>query len=272
MHGKAEDESLPMKTALCIGIDYVGQPYELRGGTADSEAWAELLRGHDFRVERLEEEKATKAAVLDAIARTLEGAGRDGLAVVTYAGHGSFMADVDGDEPDCQDEAWLPWDFHDQRQYIRDDEIHDILRERGRERRIVFISDSCTNGTVTKVAAERSDPGSRFVTPLALVPEDKWNLIRKCAGLPVQRSDLALLFAATRDNEDARVTVDPNGVPRGRFSLTAIDVFRERAPESFIEWWSRVLARMDTKRFRQTPQLVGTSFQMAWRPFEEGPP
>jgi len=65
---------------------------------------------------------------------------------ITYAGHGSQIPDVNGDEPDGRDETWCLYD-----RMIVDDEIYAALSQFRAGVRIFFVSDSCHSGSVVRV-------------------------------------------------------------------------------------------------------------------------
>jgi hypothetical protein len=101
----------------------------------------------------LVDEQATTESFRAAFQRSLVDRARPGdLAVVYFSGHGSRAPDANGDEPDGWDETLL---FHDARtgdvHDLLDDEVNDLLaRLHARTPNIVFISDSCHSGTVTR--------------------------------------------------------------------------------------------------------------------------
>jgi hypothetical protein len=79
------------------------------------------------------------------------------LVVVQYSGHGSFVPDRDGDEPDGLDECLCPWDVATQGPIV-DDELAAIYKDRPRGVRLLMVSDSCHSGTVARFAPIRTPP------------------------------------------------------------------------------------------------------------------
>ncbi len=130
--GKRRCEPLTgRRRALCIGID----PYRrhpLAGAHADALAWAAALRQLGFaRPVMILDHDATRQAILDALHTIVTDSQPGDAIVLQYAGHGTLVADLDGDELDDaisprQDEAICPVDF-DQGGLIVDDEIGRIL-------------------------------------------------------------------------------------------------------------------------------------------------
>lgn len=90
-----------------------------------------LLRGAD----------ATRGAVRRLLSRATRALQPDQTLFVSYSGHGSHAADLDGDEPDGQDETWC---LHDAG--LTDDELVRIWRKAPAGSRVVVVSESCYAG------------------------------------------------------------------------------------------------------------------------------
>jgi hypothetical protein len=67
--------------------------------------------------------------------------------MLTYSGHGGQLPDLNGDEPDGQDETWCLFDSE-----LVDDEIYATLSSFSPGVRVLVLSDSCHSGTVVKLA------------------------------------------------------------------------------------------------------------------------
>jgi uncharacterized caspase-like protein len=137
---------------LCIGInDYPGTDSDLAGCLNDASDWAAVLRKLGFQVATLLDRKATGPAIREAIRDLLARSRPGDLAVVQYSGHGSFVPDEDGDEPDGTDECLCPHDVK-QKGPITDDELFELFSARPEGVKVVMISDSCHSGTVARFA------------------------------------------------------------------------------------------------------------------------
>ena len=164
------------KRALCIGInDYPGTGSDLAGCVNDAKDWAGMLKGRGFEVTTMLDKNATKANMASAMTELVKGAGYGDLAVITYSGHGTWVPDQDGDEADQRDEALCPYDIN-RGNFLVDDELYDIFQQRQRGARIVFISNSCHSGTVSRMAPAIGDnpvrvrflPPETFLSPKAV--------------------------------------------------------------------------------------------------------
>ena len=140
------------KRALCVGInDYPGTGNDLAGCVNDANDWAAVLKKRGFTVEKMFNKKATGDAIRSAIKTLVTQAKRGDLVVVQYSGHGSYVPDEDGDEPDGTDECLCPYDIT-SKGPITDDEMFDLFSGRQQGVKVFMISDSCHSGTVARFA------------------------------------------------------------------------------------------------------------------------
>ena len=153
-----------MKRSLHIGInDYPGTNSDLSGCVNDANDWRETMEARGFKATSLFDGEATKGKMHEAISKIVGDTGRDDITVITYSGHGTWVPDEDDDEVDGRDEALCPYDIT-QGQVLTDDNLYEILSERKRGARIIFISDSCHSGSVAR--ARSFMPGTET---------DSWN-------------------------------------------------------------------------------------------------
>lgn len=140
---------MPNGYALCIGLNrvnpasYAGWDGKLSGCINDANCMIELLRGQGFAVKKLLDEDATAEAILgsiDDVARVMQ---PSDLLCVTYSGHGGQMRD--------------PWGLYGtvdtlcayDRQIIGH-ELGMLWSSFRSGSRVLFLSDSCHSGTVTR--------------------------------------------------------------------------------------------------------------------------
>lgn len=152
------------KLALIVGVGKYAnvkvQP--LPGATADAERIYALLtgdNGYGFAEEDvclLLDERATKSNIKRAFYETLvDRADENDVAVFYFAGHGSQVRDLNGDEPDEWDETLMTYDArHGDVIDILDDDINGMFADlHAKTRHIVSILDSCNSGTAMRGAA-----------------------------------------------------------------------------------------------------------------------
>ena len=151
--------------ALLIGINHYPEDAisDLQGAVNDVHNMRDLLTGHlgfdAGRIRLLTNAQATRQGILDGIRDWLvAGTGPGARALLYYAGHGYQQRDMNGDEPDGQDEVLVP---HDARlesvagaplrfgNLILDDEIGELFDELA-DRQVYLIVDSCFSGTIAR--------------------------------------------------------------------------------------------------------------------------
>ncbi len=266
------------RRALCIGInDYPGTDSDLAGCVNDAQDWAAAVRARGFEVRLLIDRQATGAGIRRSI-RELLGRCRPGdLAVIQYSGHGSFVPDEDGDEPDGTDECLCPYDVR-ANGPITDDELFELLSGRPARARVVMISDSCHSGTVARFAPIRTPPTLpqadaprrtvRFLPPAVFLAR------REAAKLGVRRARRAssppgryagLLLAGCQDTEysyDAYF----EGRPNGAFTFVALRALASLPKgATYRDWHAAIRKSLPSRQYPQTPNLFGSSRMKGWR-------
>ena len=100
------------KLALCIGInDYPGTGSDLSGCVNDANDWGKLLSQKGFTVKKLLDKEATRKNILDNMKSLIDPAIKGDSIIFQYSGHGTYIADKDGDESDGTDECLCPSDL-----------------------------------------------------------------------------------------------------------------------------------------------------------------
>ena len=252
------------KRALCIGInDYPGTDSDLSGCVNDAEDWAVTLSARGFEVRKLIDRDATKAAMVAAIRELVGGATKGDSVVITYSGHGTWVPDESGDEPDGRDEALCPYDIG-SGNVLLDDEIHQLFSERAAGVRVLLISDSCHSGSVTRGDETDLDPAlprARFLPPaswmsLSAVAATRSRPATLMGGMTRAGGDL--LLAGCRDTEFSWDT-QFRGRPNGAFTYYAIKSLHTLLPGASYQQWFRAISHyLPSTRLPQTPQIFGS--------------
>lgn len=161
-HPRRRDDRVGRRLAVCVGVDdYPDPSVRLSGCVSDARAWAGVLGqlGFDVR-DTLTDSRATRKAILDSLA-DLVGSSRAGDVVVfQFSGHGTQLPDLDGDEDDDQDEAFLPYDYA-TGSFIIDDDLWDVFRRIPADVNFTCFFDCCHSGTITRVF----EPTGRSLPP-----------------------------------------------------------------------------------------------------------
>lgn len=252
------------KKALCIGInDYPGTQNDLSGCVNDANDWAAELAGRGFAVTRLLDGQATKAAMAAAIGALVSGAASGDSVVITYSGHGTWVPDRSGDEPDGRDEGLCPWDIAAAGPLL-DDDIGRLFARRAAGVRVLLLSDSCHSGSVTRGAETDSAPGA----PRArFMPLQDWMPAGQLPAAPhrpkalvrgLKRSGGDLLLAGAEDSEYSWDT-SFHGRPNGAFTYHALKTLRDGRPASYDAWFDLIRAYLPSTKLPQHPQIFGSA-------------
>ncbi|HET7754849.1 MAG TPA: caspase family protein [Anaeromyxobacteraceae bacterium] len=254
-----------MKHALCIGInDYPGTDNDLAGCVNDADDWASELHARGFEVAKLVDRAATKAGITRAMSAVLGRAREGDVVVFTYSGHGTWIADRDGDEADGRDEALCPWNLADGP--LVDDELHAIFARCSPGVRLTFVSDSCHSGTVAR-AATRPGPRARYMPPAAFVRDAaRLRALARAEGRPPAgrpRSG-ALLLAGCQDSEYSYDAVFGKRA-NGAFTRAALDALKDLpAGADYATWFAEIRKSLPSRDYPQKPNLLGTAAQRRW--------
>jgi len=148
------DGTASVRRALLIGINKYKALPRLQGSINDIETMRQvLITKYDFsekRITMLMDEAATRAGILNALEQLVKDTGPQDVVYVHYSGHGSQVADLNGDEEDGLDETLVPQDGRTAEvRDIVDDEL-DAIFARLRARTAVIVLDSCHSGTATR--------------------------------------------------------------------------------------------------------------------------
>ncbi len=159
--------------ALMVGINaYPGAP--LRGCINDVNQMKGLLKQYygftDDSFKILLDGQATAANIIAGLEWLADG-GDDPQAVRVfhYSGHGSYVADQNGDEPDGRDECLVPVDYQTVGMLV-DDTLKSVYHKFPRHGNLTLIMDSCHSGTVNRVV--ETDITYRFI-PVTVEEQEK---------------------------------------------------------------------------------------------------
>ncbi len=272
-----------MKRSLHIGINnYPGTSNDLSGCVNDANDWLKALDERGFSTGLMLDAEATKSSMQEAIARIVDETGQNDIGVITYSGHGTWIPDEDNDEPDGRDEALCPYDIN-LGEVLTDDELYAIFSQRKRGARIIFISDSCHSGSVSRFAGmmpgAEEDPWKfqriRFLPPEVYLKKDQERLMRamrveKIAHTRKRIKAASLLISGCMDSEysyDAWF----NGRANGAFTYVGLQTLKTLpSTATYQDWFNRIREILPHQNYPQTPQLSGSYSQRTkWMVFSE---
>lgn len=163
------------RRALVIGIgEYPATSgWTKINGDKDIPLVEEMLLANDFSKENIVELKnsqATFAGIQKAFEALISKASDGDYIYIHFSGHGQQITDLNGDEKDGLDEAWIPYDAqfayakgkYEGQNHLVDDQLnsylHRIREKVGTSGKIVVVADACHSGE-----ASRSENTSDYI-------------------------------------------------------------------------------------------------------------
>lgn len=252
--------------ALCVGInDYPESNLDLAGCVNDAHDWRAVLERRGYAVDTLLDREATRGRLVEALTDLIGSAGDGDAVVFTFSGHGSWLPDADGDEPDARDEMMCPHDVM-QGHYLIDDDLYGIFCGKRAGVRVYVIADCCHSGSVVRyapapAATDGAPPRARFLTPYLFARGDRAfeRAVDRAARAPAPTKLRypALLFSGCQDAEFS-YDASFDGRPNGAFTRTAIDALQDAGIASPRALYEAIRRRLPSAALPQTPQLFGS--------------
>lgn len=255
------------KRALLVGINKYKIPgSDLSGCVNDVTNIRDILLKYfgfntqDIRV--LVDERATKENILNRIKWLLNNATEGDALLFHYSGHGSQVADRDGDElKDKMDEILCPHDMDWEDNFITDDDLRELFENLPCGVNLELLLDCCHSGTGTReMLGINSLPielsfNPKFILPpvdIACRADDDMEVKRLFKS---SSSMNHVLFAGCRDNQtsaDAYI----NGSYNGAFTYYLAKHLRDTQGNiSREELIKRLRSSLKFNGFSQVPQL-----------------
>src|ERR1043166_7960133 len=116
---------MPTGRSIHIGLNHVdpdayfGWDGALSGCINDARDMQAIADRLGYSSLLLLDSQAVSSRVIEAIGSAAQRLTPGDILLLTYSGHGGQVEDVNGDEPDAQDETWVLWD-----RQLLDDELY----------------------------------------------------------------------------------------------------------------------------------------------------
>lgn len=253
------DEYNPIDFDCKFELGFVGT---LSSCELDAENMYKLATSQKFNATILKTKKATSENVEKYIRRAAKQLVAGDTFFLSYAGHGSQVEDLSGDERDGEDETWCLYD----RMFL-DDEQRELYAEFAKGVKIVVLSDSCHSGSATRSGGPESSEELGFdeIGELRMLEERTAARIYKRRkkeyddiqrGLkhpPPKLKASRILLSACQDHETAK------GFRKGGvFTLALMDVMNgENKPASYGELAKEIRNRMQSNFNRAVDKRGG---------------
>lgn len=200
------------KRALVIGIgNYPDVDYGWHSinGDNDIAIVCEMLETNGFPSQNiivLRNAQATYKGILTAFTKLKAHSKAGDIIYIHFSGHGQQITDLDGDEEEGYDEAWIPYDAlqeptpsYQGERHLTDDRLNEELlqlrKKVGTEGRIIVVTDACHSGTGTRQLDDTSiirGSSAKFIIPTPSVQHlhhkpIEWISISACADKECNR-------------------------------------------------------------------------------------
>lgn len=124
---------------------YAGWDGALNACESDAESMKEIAEACGYQARIALTTEAKRDTVISFLSKDAQQLQSGDIFLLTYSGHGGRLPDINGDEPDGQDETWCLYDGQ-----LIDDEIYQLYRGLPAGVRGFVLSDSCHSGTMLK--------------------------------------------------------------------------------------------------------------------------
>lgn len=247
---------------LFIGINYTGTQNALRGCINDAKDWQAQFGPLCASQTPLHEQLATKANIVAEISKVLARLASGDTAIITFSGHGTYIPDTTGDEPDRRDEALCPWDMN--RNLLLDDELFDLLGNRADGSNVLLITDCCHSGTMTRAAADdrgaaRYVPFSDLTCCMCSEAVDRITAQARASRSFARRYDGGLTHLSGCQDDQVSYDATIAGKPCGAFTYCALAGLKARKTPgmTYGEWKEAVRPYLPSNRYPQSPGFAG---------------
>ena len=178
----------PHRYALVVGIGKypAGSGWSEINGNRDVSLVVSMLVRNGFEksdITVLSDSAATRKAIEDAFERLKESVSAGDVIYIHFSGHGQQVTDIDGDEPDGLDEAFIPYDarkvyssgVYEGENHIIDDDLNDWLSELkaavGKNGKVLVSMDACHSGDATRGNDDDIVAGVRGTADVFVLPD-----------------------------------------------------------------------------------------------------
>lgn len=249
----------PRGLSLHVGLNeispahYGGSNGRLEACINDAEEMEKLALAQGFKVLGvLRDSQGTRQAVKDAFTQASKALKSGDIFLFTYSGHGSFVPDENGDEPDNADETWCLFDG-----MLIDDEVNLLWQAFAPGVRVFVLLDCCHSGSAIRdflAAGGGAQPAKRARGLPKATAKKTWATNRTMYKAISDATAAAAPGAAAKDPvctvtlisgcQDDQVSIDD--WPNGAFTAQVLAAWDNGAFQGTIaDFHASIIAAMD---------------------------
>lgn len=250
------------RRAVVIGLgEQLDKSWGKINGDRDVPLVVSMLKANGFNdIATLTNSKATKAGIVNALNSLISRSQKGDIIYIQFSGHGQMMTDLNGDEKDGLDEAWIPYDAYLKycskdkgEKHLSDDEIAQYmtrLRSKiGNEGVIAIVVDACHSGDSTRDLCENDSVVVRGVDVDFVIPGK-----RSKSSARISESWLTLSAC-----QDFQLNQEYNGV--GKLTHILTNNWRNYVGKSDQTIYKAIDEVYETRKYKgpvaQNPRLSG---------------
>lgn len=250
------------RRAVVIGLgEQLDKSWGKINGDKDVPLIVSMLKANGFRdIATLTNKKATKAGIVGTFISLINRSQKGDIIYIQFSGHGQMMTDLNGDENDGWDEAWIPYDAYLKycskdkgEKHLSDDEIAQYLTRLrskiGSEGVIAVIVDACHSGDSTRDLCEKDSVVVRGVDVDFVIPG-------KRTRSTVRTPETWLTLSAC---QDFQLNQEYNGV--GKLTHILANNWRDYVGKSDQTIYKAIDEIYETRKYKgpvaQNPRLSG---------------
>ncbi len=234
-----------MNKALCIARNKYGNGNDLNCCLNDANSLNQLLINNNFTTTLLLDNDCTKQMVTIQILNLINNAKDGDILFITYSGHGSQINDTNGDEISGLDDVWCL--SLDEKQWLSDDELNNLVCNLNKNAHLVIISDSCHSGTmdrdVNKAYRHLYNPNFK-----------KIKKIKKRVGTLL--SNIALIAACKDTETAAEGDIDENNKCYGVLTSNLIKILNTNKDVTFSKLKNELAKCLPSSKYKQHPIIT----------------
>jgi hypothetical protein len=258
--------ALGAKKALLIGCNYINTSFSLNGCVNDVNTVSQLLSGWGYQTTLMTDYTGgelypTRNNIIKKLNDMVLSLQEFDTLVIYYSGHGSSIADTNGDEVSGKDSTIVPIDVRSQG-YIVDDTIRSILIKAVENSNILGFFDSCNSGSVCDLRYNYFDTSYRAEPFLKQKIYENPNIIPRYNSYinnryPETEANIITL-SGCKDNEYSYEMITSNGNAGGALTYSVISCLKSQTPDiTFAQLLSNVRNTLLSLRLSQNPSLMG---------------
>ncbi len=254
------------KRALLIGCNYIGTSFELSGCINDVNTIESVLSGWGYNISKMTDYssgdlKPTYQNIINKLRDLIQQTEDGDCLFIYYSGHGSSVADTNGDEISGKDSTIVPLDVR-TNGLIIDDTIRQIYMENDNSNAKIFaVFDSCNSGSVCDLRCNLFDTSYKSEPFIKQKVGNNPNLFARynkyINNKYIETDSQIVSLSGCKDDEYSYEMVSNNGAPCGALSYSFVSCLKALTPDiTFETLLSDVKSRLVSLRLNQNPSLM----------------